>query len=166
MTRNSAELAEIIEPSYTLQRKMGGSAAKLLTPAKVKKAEAAVEELVPPLRFEVERLLGEIEALTKNCKFGCSPKIWALAHEIRGLAGSANYIQLGKVCDLLCLYIEEKDETFIPNETMISTINVTANYTMNDGADSDPVVSILIEDCRKAIVAQRRREKRASIENL
>ncbi len=166
MRKNSAELAEIIEPSYVLQRKMGGSAARLLTPAKVKKAEAAVAELVPPLRFEVERLLGEIAALTKKCKPGCSPKIWALAHEIRGLAGSADYVQLGKVCDLLCLYIEEKDMNFIPNENMISTINVTANFTLNEGADSDPIVEKLIEDCRRAVVVQRRREGRVTIEDL
>lgn len=166
MTRNSAQLAEIIEPSYALQRKMGGSAAKLFTPQKVKKAEAAILAVVPPLRTEVERLLSEISALTKKCKAGCSPKIWSLAHEIRGLAGSADYKQLGRVCDLLCLYIEEKDEEFIPNDTMISTINVTANYTLNDGADSDPVVTILIDDCRRAVVAQRRREGRPPIDAL
>jgi HPt (histidine-containing phosphotransfer) domain-containing protein len=152
--------AEIIAPSFALQRKVGGPVARLLTPERVKKAEANVQTLVPPLKDEVARILREMEALVATRRSGLRDKVFAQAHEIRGLAGTAGRQRLGQAAHLLCRYLEDTPATFVPDANLLSTITVVATYACTDTADSDPMIATLINDAARAVVVQRRREGR------
>ena len=52
---------ELIAPSFRLQWKMGGPASRMLTPEAYRKANAALEEIIPPIDDEVRRLLQELQ---------------------------------------------------------------------------------------------------------
>jgi HPt (histidine-containing phosphotransfer) domain-containing protein len=152
--------AEIIAPSFALQRKVGGPVARLLTPERVKKAEANVETLVPPLKDEVARILRKMEALVASRPAGLRDKVFACAHEIRGLAGTARRQKLGQAAHLLCRYLENTPASFVPDANLLSTITVVATYACVDTADADPMIAMLINDAARAVVVQRRREGR------
>lgn len=151
---------QISAPSFALQRKVGGPAARLLTPQRVKKAEAEVEKLVPPLVEVVTALLKQMEANVRTRPQGVRDALFRDAHELRGLAGTAKRQRLGLAANLICRYLEDTDTDFEPDPTLLSTITVVAMHACTETADNDPMIHTLLHDAAKAVVAQRRREGR------
>jgi hypothetical protein len=153
--------AEIIAPNYRLQKKVGGSATRLLTPELHKKAADALEKVIPPIAEEVERLLREIEVAARHRDPEARDLMWANAHEIRGMAGTAGKVALGQAGNLICHYLNGTDSHFKPDANVLTTIVVVALQAMKDGADTDPMVRTLLSDSARAVIAQRTREGRA-----
>lgn len=156
-------MVDIIPPSYILQRKVGGSAARLITPSTVSKAQANVDALRPPIQKEVARLLEEIARAARVRDKGARNIIWTRAHEIRGLAGSAKRARLGEVSNILCHYLNDTKEDFIPDANLITTITVAALHTLKEGSDDDLLVEVLVRDCHVAAGIQKRREGRGDM---
>lgn len=157
-----ADEAVITAPSFALQRKVGGPAARILTPERVKKAEGAVEKLVPPLVDVVTALLKQMEANVRSRPKGQREALFRDAHELRGLAGTAKRQRLGLAANLICRYLEDTDDDFQPDPALLSTITVVAMHACTETADSDPMIQTLLHDAAKAVVVQRRREGRGT----
>lgn len=155
-----ADEAMITAPSFALQRKVGGPAARLLTPERVKKAEGAVEKLVPPLVDVVTALLKQMEANVRARPEGLRDALFRDAHELRGLAGTAKRHRLGLAANLICRYLEDTDAGFQPDPALLSTITVVAMHACTETADTEPMIHTLLHDAAKAVVVQRRREGR------
>lgn len=155
-----ADDVQITAPSFALQRKVGGPAARLLTPERVKKAEGAVEKLVPPLVEVVTELLKQMENNVRARPPGLRDALFRDAHELRGLAGSAKRQRLGLAANLICRYLEDTDADFQPDPALLSTITVVAMHACTEAADADPMIQTLLHDAAKAVVVQRRREGR------
>lgn len=90
--------------------------------------------------------------------------IWNIAHELRGLAGTAGKKSLGIAADLICRYLNGSPSSFKADPTTLSTIAVVAMQAVKPGADSDPMIKMLLTDSARAIQAQRRREGREGSE--
>jgi hypothetical protein len=166
---NNSDDVHIIQPSFTLQRKVGGSATRLLNPTALKRAEVALEAVIPPLNQEVERLLRELELAVGKDGKGASivsarDVIWKNAHEIRGLAGTAGKKSLGLAADIICRYLNGTANDFTADPTVLSTICVVATQALKDGADEDPMVTMLLTNSARAVVVQRNREGRGDPE--
>lgn len=156
-------MVELIPQSFLLQRKVGGSAARLITPSIVSKAQSNVDALRPPLQKEVARLLEEIARAARIRDKAARNIIWTRAHEIRGLAGSAKRKKLGEVSNILCQYLNETEKDFIPDANLITTITVAALHTLKEGSDEDELVNALVIDCHLAAAVQRKREGRGEM---
>lgn len=157
-----ADEALITAPSFALQRKVGGPVARILTPERVKKAEGAVEKLVPPLVDLVTLLLKQMEANVRSRPNGLRDALFRDAHELRGLAGSANRQRLGLAANLICRYLEDTPADFQPDPALLSTITVVAMHACTEAADSDPMIQTLLQDAAKAVMVQRQREGRST----
>lgn len=151
----------VVPPSFALQKKVGGPAARLLTPDRVRRAETAVARLVPPLREVVRRQLERLQDLSRGPMDGRRDPIFAEAHELRGLAGTAGWQRLGQMANLLCRYLEDTPATFRPDAALLGTITVVAGLAASDTADTDPVIGTLVADAARAVLVQRRREGRS-----
>jgi hypothetical protein len=156
-------MLEIIPPSFVLQRKVGGSAARLITPDAVSKAQSNVDSLRPPIQKEVARLLEEIARAARVRDKSARDIIWSRAHEIRGLAGSAKRAKLGQISNILCQYLNDSDGDFKPDPNLITTITVAALHTLREGSDDDKLVEILVNDCARAAQRQKVRENRGDL---
>jgi hypothetical protein len=159
---NAAERDDVVlvPPNLSLQRKFGGSAARLLNPGAVKKAEAALETIIDKVRGDVMERLHIIKDQSRDRPVGCRDTIWTHAHEIRGLAGTARLTLLGQSANLICRYLDETGPDFAPDANLMTTIVVTALQTIKDGAETDAMLALLVRDCARAVVAQREREGR------
>ena len=151
---------EITPPDLTIQNKIGHSASTALGRNEVKRATQFLESMKSTLLASVNPYLNDIVTLTRARPQGFSKTIWQKAHEIRGIAGSAGRVSLGKFCNLICHYLEEDDETFVPNVGLISDLAVAAKFSMSDSADDDPSVMNLLNECETAIRVQMKREGR------
>ncbi len=155
---------DIFPPSFLLQRKIGGKAARLITPDAAAKSQANVDALRPPIQRAITLMLEEIAYASRVRGKGSRDLIWAKAHEIRGLAGSAKRVKLGQISDILCHYLNDAPSDFIPDPNMITTISVAALHTLRENADSDILVETLVNDCARAAAAQRKREGRGEMD--
>ena len=153
-------IVEITEPSFHLQRKVGGPAANILTAAKRKSAEEALLKVIPPVADEVRRLLDEMQEAIRRRAHCLRDLVWSSAHEIRGLAGTTGRNSLGQAANLMCHYLNDTDSDFNPDPNIVATISVVAMHAVHETADKDPMVRTLLVDCAKAVIAQRNREGR------
>jgi hypothetical protein len=153
--------AMIIQPSFALQRKLGGAAGRVLSPLAVKRAETALEMVIPPVSDEVMRLLSELEDAVGQNQAGSRDVIWKNAHEMRGLAGTAGKRSLGLAADAMCRYLNGSDANFKADRNVLATIATVAKQALKDGADEDPMVKMLLIDCSRAVTVQRKREGRS-----
>lgn len=151
---------DIIAPSFRLQRKMGGPASRMLTPEAYRKANAALEEVIPPVDVEVKRLLDELQAALVARAPGGRDIMWNNAHEIRGLAGTVRKVCLGQAANLICHYLNDTESNFQPDPSVMQTIVVVAMQALRDDADTDPMIQVLVQDGARAVIAQRHREGR------
>ncbi len=156
-------MTEIIPPSFMLQKKVGGSAARLITPEAVARAQDNVDLLRPPIQREVARLLEEIARAARVRDIGARDFIWSRAHEIRGLAGSAKRIRLGQISNILCHYLNDTQIGFKPDANLITKISVAALHTLHDNSDEDAAVAQLVDDCSTAASRQKIREGRGEL---
>lgn len=155
---------DILPPSFLLQRKIGGKAARLITPEAAAKSQAYVDELRPPVQKAITQMLEEIARAARVRGVGSRDIIWAKAHEIRGLAGTVKRKQLGRISDILCHYLNSTPLEFIPDPNLITTITVAALHTLRENADDDAMVETLVSDCAKAAIVQRNREGRGGMD--
>lgn len=169
MTQNTDHTAEnfaqgdamIIQPNFGLQRKLGGSASRVLSPLAFKRAQIALEVVIPPIEVEVTRLLRELEDVVRDKTAGGRDLIWNNAHEIRGLAGTAGKRSLGLAADVMCRYLNGSDSHFQADRSVLATIATVAFQALKEGADDDPMVKMLLTDSARAVVVQRKREGRS-----
>lgn len=151
---------EIIEPSFGIQTKMGGSAKMFATDKKIKQAEDNLAELVPPLQKVVSLMLKDISKLARFRGDNARNGIWDHAHEIRGLAANANLSLLGLVANQICIYLNDTPDDYHPDADLITTLTVAALHTLKPEADKDEIIETLVNDCSKAVQAQIKREGR------
>lgn len=158
--------AQIVEPNYFLQRKLGGPAGRMINPLSIKRAEVALLLAVPPIDEEVRRLLQELTLAITTGEGISRTLIWGYAHEIRGIADTADRVRLGEAADIMCRYLHGTDPTFSPDPAVLSTIATVATLALRDGADSDPMVAQLLADSTRAVDSQRHREGRGEFTGL
>jgi hypothetical protein len=154
---------EIIPPSTALQRKVGGSAARLVTPMARAKAAAAIELIKPEVRAEVERLIELIQITARQRRVPWRDVVWNAAHEIRGLAGTCDATNLGRAANLLCLYFNDTPADFDGDPNLVTSITVLALQSMKFGEASHELMPLLLTDSLKAIQVQCRREGRSLV---
>lgn len=154
---------QIIPPSLALQRKVGGSAARLITPLVKTQADKAVDFIKPEIRAEVERLLSEIQEIARVRKAPWRDAIWNRAHEIRGLAGTCDAVNLGRSANLLCLYLNGTDSDFVGEAGLVTSITVLASQSLKFTESSHELMPVLLTDSLQAIHVQCRREGRSLI---
>jgi hypothetical protein len=152
--------ADIQDPNFFLQRKVGGPASRALNPLNIARAEAALLKMMPTLDQEVARLVKELQRVLKMSSIDARNIIWAHAHELRGLAGTAAKMRLGEAANIICLYLNGTDPEFRPDAKLLSTIAVVVLLAVKEDADLDPMVEMLIADSLKAVDVQRQREGR------
>jgi hypothetical protein len=157
---NTETPVELIAPSFRLQRKMGGPASRVLTPEAYRKANAALEEIIPPIDEEVRRLLQELQEALQDKVHGGRDIMWNNAHEIRGMAGTVGKITLGQAANLICHYLNDTASDFLPDQEVMQTIVVVAMQALRDEADTDPMIKVMVQDGARAVLAQRHREGR------
>ncbi len=153
-------LVEIVPPNFWLQKKLGGSASRVLSPIAFARAQKALEAAIPPLIDEVKRLMGELEHAVRVRDSNARDVIWNNAHELRGLSGTAGKKSLGQAANLMCRYLNGTDSSFQADPTVLSTIAIVAMQALKEGADNDPMVAMLLKDSAKAVAVQRLREGR------
>jgi hypothetical protein len=151
---------EIMEPNFDLQKRLGRSAGQIMSPSVFDNAQKALLAAIPPLDHEVERLLSELQQAVLRRDANARDVIWNNAHEIRGLAGTAGKISLGKAADLLCSYLNGSDKDFEADAEVLSTIAIVAVRAVKEGADEDSMIKVLLRDGERAVIVQRAREGR------
>ncbi|MCU0882482.1 MAG: hypothetical protein MUF14_07430 [Hyphomonadaceae bacterium] len=154
---------QILPPSLALQRKVGGSAARLITPMARQKAAASVELIKPEIRAEVERLIALIQVTARERKLPWRDTVWNAAHEIRGLAGTCDATNLGRAANLLCLYFNGTDSDFDGDPNLVTSITVLALQSIKLGDEGHELMPLLLTDSLKAIEVQCRREGRVFV---
>jgi hypothetical protein len=154
---------QIIPPSLALQRKVGGSAARLITPMAIKKADMAIDFIKPEIRAEVERRVREIQEIARTRKAPWRDAIWNHAHEIRGLAGTCDAVNLGRSSNLLCLYLNGTDSDFVGDANLVTSITVLALQSLKFNDATHELMPVLLTDSLQAIQVQCRREGRSLI---
>ena len=152
--------AIIIQPNFALQRKLGSPAGRVLNPVAIKRAETALQAIIPPVGEEVTRLLHDLGEAVRVRAPSYRDIIWNNAHEIRGLAGTAGKRSLGLAADVMCRYLNGSDSDFQADPTVLATIATVAMQALKDGADEDPMVKMLLTDSARAVLVQRKREGR------
>ena len=160
---NTVIAAEVTEPSYFLQRKVGGPASRLINPVSVKRAEAAVEIVLTELFEEVPKLVALLQAQIGVKSNHMPPLMLQTARDLRKLAGAVNNLSLGQAANLMCLYLHGADAAFQPDRQLIATIATMIALAMKSGVDDDPLVEQLLGDSLLAISIQRQREGREPI---
>lgn len=154
---------QVLAPTFFLQRKLGGPAGRAINPLSIKRAETALQHLIPPIDDEVRRLLSELQAAVIGADENARTIIWNHAHEIRGLAGTAHKIRLGQAADIICRYLFGTEPSFKPDPAVLSTIAIVAIMAVKDGADDDAMVEKLLDDGLRAVNVQRHREGRDAV---
>lgn len=161
--------AEILPPSNILQRKLAGASLRsLLTPAAERKSAAALESIRGEIEATLLARLAEIESAARERLPGASAQIFAAAHEIRAIAGTFGYEELGVAAEILCVYLEGASPAHAPDPNLTTSIVVTARHCMTQGdaarigakVDRDLMRELLAE-CRQAAKVTRQREGRA-----
>lgn len=151
---------EVLPPDFFIQEKIGTSAQRLIGADQLKIAEKCMQALKPTIINALNVMLHDISTLARVRPRGVAPQIWRKAHEIRGMAGSANRKLLGRFGDLICNYLNDADENFRPNAALITDLSVAANIAMSETADNDTELATLFEECRVAVEVQKNREGR------
>lgn len=155
------QIAEIIPRSYMLQRKIGGKATSFITPEMVHLAEAILEQFMPPLKDEVKTRLKSISKLARHRKENIRDEVWRHAHEVRGIAANAGYVNLGRISDLICEYLNDAPHDFKPDANLLTTVAVAALFTMQNENKDSAIGEELVRDCEIAIGIQMANEGRA-----
>lgn len=155
------EIAEIIPRSYMLQRKIGGKATSFITPEMVQLAEAILEQFMPPLKDEVKTRLKSISKLARHRKENMRDEVWRHAHEVRGIAANAGYVNLGRISNLICEYLNDAPKDFKPDANLLTTVAVAALFTMQNENKDSTIGEELVRDCEIAIGIQMANEGRA-----
>jgi chemotaxis protein histidine kinase CheA len=151
---------KILPADFRLQAKIGGPAVTFMGPGVYQKAQSALEAVLPELTTEVERLMNALALAVRHREDNTRDAIWKIAHDLRGLAGTAQRESLGVAADLICRYLDGTDEAFKADPSVLSTIAVVALQAVKEGADRDPMINMLLTDCAQAVTVQRRREGR------
>jgi HPt (histidine-containing phosphotransfer) domain-containing protein len=159
-TDTSDDCVEVIPPNFRLKRLIGGAASKALNPAIYEKSQKSVEALLPQLTQEVGRMMADLEHAVRHRGEDARDTIWNIAHELRGLAGTAGKKSLGTAADLICRYLNGSPSSFKADPAVLSTIAVVAMQAVKQGADTDPMIKMLLVDSARAVLSQRRREGR------
>jgi hypothetical protein len=155
-----ANKAVRLAPLSSAQKRIGGKIGNLLTPANFKRAQAALDAQIPEIRAAVEALVRDLEDAVRQRQAGARDLIWDRAHDIRGLAGTAEKKSLGQAANLMCTYLHGTDSKFEPDPNLVSTIAVVALEASREGADEDQMVKMLLNETHEAVTVQRRREGR------
>ena len=157
----AAQNPQIIPADFMLRDKIGGSFAKIVTADKIKIAEEALMMMQADILNAIKPMLNEIAGLARVRSRDSVAKIWKHAHEIRGLAGSAQRKSLGEICNIICHYLNDiETEDFRPDANLITVLSVSASHAAREDADIDPETEIMVEECRNAVMVQKQREGR------
>ncbi|MEN9873489.1 MAG: hypothetical protein RL186_386 [Pseudomonadota bacterium] len=154
---------QIISPDYRLQRKLGGPAGDVLSPAAMQRAQAAIDNLLPQLNAEITRLFAALETAVTRHSANSRDTIWNAAHELRGLSGTAGKTGLGEAANIICMYLEGTGEASPLDKPLLAMLIEICKQANKDGADQDPMVQILLSDGTRAVTTQRKREGRAAV---
>ncbi len=102
---------EEINPPNTLRAKVGSGSG--MNPAFLKRAEAAIEEIRDDFEAhlfeEVDRIADLFSEMTSSGVFE-PRKLYLIAHELRGEAGSFDYKLLSQFGDTLCALLDDKTD--------------------------------------------------------
>lgn len=131
----SEEKAVLIPPDFSLQKKIGAPA-KYMKSDRLHKADAAVKALAENLDAINASFLHALKSRDSTWD-----RIYAMAHEFRGLAGSFQRKPQGKIADALCRYIDAaRDINRSPDMDVLSTLRQALLACDSLGAN-DPYAS-------------------------
>jgi hypothetical protein len=152
---------KITPPSRALQAKIGGSAAALLPEAAQNLIEKRLTALNPFLLRDIGERLDKINRLSRIRNEGVGPQIFAEAHQIRSMAGTAGRPKLGHTASVLCAYLEGVDDDFKPDANFLTLVAVAAAQIKDVENQADPMVAELVQDCAEAAAVTMAKEGRA-----
>jgi hypothetical protein len=148
--------AKRAEAFHEIANRPGGARGRLLAPAVLSQADAAFGSLGGAVLDEIEDLCRRIIALADAEK---SPEeIFAIAHHVRGLAGSGDRRAAGSVAGAIRAYGHDAEAAFRPDWTLLRLLGAMLLHAIvsPDGVD----VAILDQTCRSAVVKTMRSEDR------
>ncbi|KAF0117507.1 MAG: hypothetical protein FD163_1512 [Hyphomonadaceae bacterium] len=149
-----SETPEIFPRSFMLQQKIGGKATSFITPELILLAEAILEQFMPPLQDQVKTRLKSISKLARERKENIRDEVWYHAHEVRGVAANAGFVNLGRIADLICKYLDNAPSDFKPDANLLTTVAVAALFTMQNENRDSAIGEELVRDCEIAIAIQ------------
>lgn len=158
--QSSGVNAQVLEPSYFLQRKVGGPASRMINSLSIKRAEAALQSVLPALEEEVLKLVATLQILVSSKSNEACVLIWQNARHLSGIAGYVGKVSVGQTADILCQYLDGTTTGFQPDPKLLSTIATVISLALKNGADDDPMVGQLLADSLLAVKVQRQREGR------
>jgi hypothetical protein len=139
----------------SIARGQGGAAAMLLDPEVLAKAQTKLEALKPAATAEIRRAIDRIREMADG---RADPdQIFAMVHDIKGLAGAYGFASVGVVAGAIRVYAESRPPGFQPDWSLIQLLTQTMARAFEDPAAARPQV---LDMCREAVAKVMAREGR------
>lgn len=139
----------------SIARSKGGAAGLLLAPSMLAQAQSKLEELKPAATAEIRAAIARIRLALDDRAM--PDKIFAAAHDIKGLAGAYGFASLGMVAGAVRVYGENRPPGFEPDWALLQLLVQTMARTFEDPAAAPQV---LAATCHEAVIKVMAREGR------
>lgn len=140
----------------SLARNKGGAAGMLLAPEVLARAQTKLEALKPMATAEIKAAIGQLRVMAEDR--ATADKIFAAAHDIKGLAGTYGLASVGMVAGAIRLYGESRPPRFEPDWSLLQLLIQTMARTFEDPSAAPP--QVLAAMCREAVAKVMAREGR------
>jgi hypothetical protein len=114
------------------------------------KAQAAMAAAVPPMRAAILQYVDEMEQSAGDMK-----ALLGKAHEIRGFAETAGLITTGRICEILCRYMDDMARIAKPVDATIVALHASAIARAARAEHDDVRMGEIVADELAALVARR-----------
>ena len=151
MTKSEAKFITPDAYPQMMSEKAATQAMKVLRSAQTgKKAQAAMEAAVPPMRAAILQYVDELENAA-----GDMTRVFEKAHEIRGFAATAGIPTTGRIADILCRYMDDMARMQKPADTVIVDLHIAAIARAARAQDDDVKMGEVVAAQLAALVAHR-----------
>lgn len=140
----------------SIARGKGGATKLLLEPEVLAQAQRKLEELKPKAVAEIRGATAGIRLLAEGRSE--SEKIFAVAHDIKGLAGTYGLASVGMVAGAIRAYGENRPPGFEPDWPLLQLLIQTMTRTFDDSTAVSP--QMLATMCHEAVTKVMTREGR------
>lgn len=139
-----------------IARGKGGAGKLLLEPEVLAQAQKKLEELKPKAVAEIKVAIAGMRVLADGRTD--SDQIFAVAHDIKGMAGSYDLASVGMVAGAIRVYGENRPPGFAPDWSLLHLLVQTLARTFEDSNAVPP--QMLATMCNEAVAKVMTREGR------
>ena len=140
----------------SIARGQGGATKLLLEPGVLAQAQRKLEELKPRAVAETHAAINRVCLLAEG-RAG-SDEIFAVAHDIKGMAGAYGLTSVGMVAGAIRIYGENRPPGFEPDWSLLQLLIRTMARTFEDPDAVSP--QVLATMCNEAVAKVMAREGR------